>query len=73
MLAIADSTAARTREISSEDFLAELTRVAYETALQHGIKGKFTDLYLDIWHRLRDVVEEKFVSPFEERAALRIW
>jgi hypothetical protein len=39
-----------------EAFLAALTRAAYDVALRHGVTGPFTDLELDLWHELREVV-----------------
>lgn len=42
----------------SEEFLARITQVAYETALRHGIKGRFTDVYLELWQRLRAALSQ---------------
>jgi hypothetical protein len=42
-----------------EAFAARLTRAAYEVALRHGITGPFTDLELDLWHELREVVRTR--------------
>jgi hypothetical protein len=42
-----------------EAFAARLTRAAYEVALRHGITGPFTELELDLWHELREVVRAR--------------
>ena len=43
---------------SLEQFLAELTVVAYGVVLTHGVKGPFIDLELDLWRNLREAVEK---------------
>ena len=39
-----------------EEFLASLTAAAYQVALQHGLKGPFIDVELDLWRALREAV-----------------
>ena len=43
---------------SLEQFLAELTVVAYGVVLTHGVKGPFIDLQLDLWRKVREAVEK---------------
>ena len=46
------SAAGRVRS-RSVDLPAELTDAAYQVALEHGFRGSFLDLRLDLWKALR--------------------
>jgi hypothetical protein len=46
-----------------EDWIAELTQVAYRSVLDRGYRGSFLDLELSLWHAIRHVVEP--VTPVE--------
>lgn len=43
-------------ESAQEALLSRLTDAAYRAALRHGIKGSSIDFQLDLWHRLREVL-----------------
>jgi hypothetical protein len=43
----------------TEELIAELARTAYEVALRHGVQGSFLDLELELWQRMRSVVEDQ--------------
>jgi hypothetical protein len=45
------------RDTQLDNFVADLTRVAYRVALQHGTAGVWVDLELDLWRALADVVQ----------------
>ncbi len=40
-----------------EDWIAELTQVAYRSVLDRGYRGSFLDLELSLWHAIRHAVE----------------
>jgi hypothetical protein len=44
-------------DLSRDQLLAELTDAAYRVTLQHGIRGAFLDVELDLWRALRWVLE----------------
>jgi hypothetical protein len=44
-------------ESAQEALLSRLTDAAYRVALGHGIKGSFIDLQLDLWQKLREVLD----------------
>jgi hypothetical protein len=55
---------------AAEEFLAEVTAAAYHVALRHGLKGPFLDVELELWRRLREVLEkELFTSEVADAAA----
>lgn len=72
-----DSKLANSRQHStasfSEDFVAEVTRAAYETALKQGISGSFAELYLNMWHRLQTVFASHSNSQSAEHGGLMAW
>jgi hypothetical protein len=37
----------------TENLLAEVAAAAYRVTLQHGCKGAFIDVELDLWHALQ--------------------
>jgi hypothetical protein len=39
-----------------EDLAARLAAAAYRVALQHGLRGPFIDVELDLWRELRAVI-----------------
>jgi len=47
----------RDRDTRLDDFVAELTRVAYCVALRHGTRGVWVDLELDLRRALADMVQ----------------
>lgn len=51
------ATASAETTTISEELLAELAAAAYDVALRHGIKGPFIDVELDLWRKLRDVLD----------------
>jgi hypothetical protein len=44
---------------ATEELIAELARTAYEVALRHGVRGSFLELELELWERVRSVVEDQ--------------
>jgi hypothetical protein len=40
-----------------EDWIADLTQVAYRSVLDRGFRGSFLDLELSLWHAIRAAVE----------------
>jgi hypothetical protein len=44
-------------ETGQEALLSRLTDAAYRVALRHGIKGSFIDFQLDLWQKLREVMD----------------
>jgi hypothetical protein len=44
-------------ESAQEELLSRLTDAAYRAALRHGIKGSFIDLQLELWQKLREVLD----------------
>jgi hypothetical protein len=54
-------------ESAREALLSRLTDSAYRVALRHGIKGSFIDLQLDLWQKLREVLD----TPTAEGGAWR--
>lgn len=46
------------KEISPDDFLADLSDAAYRAALKHGFTGSFLDLRLEIQRALRDMIRK---------------
>ncbi len=50
-----------------EDWIAELTQVAYRSVLARGFRGSFLDLELSLWHAIRQAVEP--ATPNQVRAA----
>jgi hypothetical protein len=40
-----------------EDWIAELTQVAYRSVLARGFRGSFLDLELSLWRAIREAVE----------------
>lgn len=53
-----------------EDWIAELTQVAYRSVLDRGYRGSFLDLELSLWHAIRRAVEP--VPPEEVRVVQSI-
>jgi hypothetical protein len=55
---------------SREDWIAELTQVAYHSILDQGFRGSFLDLELSLWRAVRQsvdsiTVETRAVRPIE--------
>jgi hypothetical protein len=53
---------------AAEEMLAELTDVAYQVFLRHGLKGSFLKIELELWHELRaafgrEVLGEALIGP----------
>jgi hypothetical protein len=44
-------------EVWREALLSELTRTAYDAVLQHGLKGPFIKVELDVYRALRSVIQ----------------
>lgn len=42
----------------TEDLIARLTLAAYDAALRQGIQGNFTDLQLEIWREIGQVIHQ---------------
>lgn len=40
-----------------EELVAQLTDIAYQTVLRHGLRGAFVDVELDLWRRIRDAYQ----------------
>ena len=58
----------RDRDTLLDDFVAELTRVAYCVALRHGTAGVWVDLELDLRRALADMVQRWGAHPHSEEA-----
>ena len=43
---------------ATEDLIARLTLAAYDAALRQGIQGNFTDLQLEIWREIGQVIRQ---------------
>jgi hypothetical protein len=61
-------SASRDQDTRFDDFVAQLTRVAYCVALRHGTAGVWVELELDLWRALADVVRGRGSPPCSEEA-----
>ena len=43
-----------------ENLAADLTDVAYQVALRHGVGDKWLELQLDLWGELTEAIEKRF-------------
>ena len=52
----------REHKPSVENLAANLTDVAYQVALRHGVSDKWLELELDLWRALTEAIKKRFCS-----------
>lgn len=63
------------RDTIPENLVAELTRAAYSQALQHGIRGLWITVQLDLWRAVEETVKEwaQKWPPGDSWGAFKVW